>query len=108
VRVVVPVDQQRLTVPRPRDGIDVARHAQPRFGHHAAGNIHDDYPKEWQARPIAEALKRYGMILVDNGSDWYVSGASDPRFDDDVLHELDVIHGSDLGVVDTSSLINGP
>jgi hypothetical protein len=61
-----------------------------------------------QARPIAEALKRYGMILADNGSDWYISGASDPRFDDDVLHELDVIHGSDLEVVDTSGLVNGP
>jgi hypothetical protein len=61
-----------------------------------------------QARPIAEALKRYGMILADNGSDWYISGASDPRFDDDVLHELDVIHGSDLEAVDTSSLVNGP
>ena len=61
-----------------------------------------------QARVIADALKRYGMILADNGSDWYVSGASDPRFDDDVLHELDVITGSDLEVVDTSGLVNGP
>jgi hypothetical protein len=61
-----------------------------------------------QARPIAEALKRYGMILADNGSDWFISGASDPRFDDVVLHELDVVHGSDLEVVDTSSLVNGP
>ena len=61
-----------------------------------------------QARPIAEALKRYGMILADNGSDWFISGASDPRFDNDVLHELDVIHGSDLEVVDTDGLVNGP
>jgi hypothetical protein len=61
-----------------------------------------------QARPIAEALKRYGMILADNGSDWFISGASDPRIDDDVPHELDVIHGSDLEAVDTSSLVNGP
>ena len=36
------------------------------------------------ARVIAEALKRYGMILADNGSPWYISGMSDPRFDDDV------------------------
>jgi hypothetical protein len=36
------------------------------------------------------------------------SGASDPRFDDGVLHELDVIHGTDLEVVDTSSPVNGP
>jgi hypothetical protein len=61
-----------------------------------------------QARVIAEALKRYGMILADNGSDWYVTGASDPHFDDDVLHQLDVIKGSDLEVVDTSGLVNGP
>ena len=47
-----------------------------------------------QARVIAEALKHYGMILADNGSPWYVTGASDPRFDDDVLHQLDVIKGS--------------
>ena len=46
------------------------------------------------ARVIAEALKRYGMILADNGSPWYISGMSDPRFDDDVLHELDVITGA--------------
>jgi hypothetical protein len=61
-----------------------------------------------QARPIAVALQRYGMILADNGSDWYISGSSDPFFDDDVLHELDVIHGSDLEVVDTTGLVNGP
>jgi hypothetical protein len=61
-----------------------------------------------QARVIAEALKRYGMILADNASPWYVSGASDPRFNDDVLHELDVITGRDLEVVDTTGLVNGP
>jgi hypothetical protein len=48
------------------------------------------------------------MSLADNGSPWYISGQSDPRFDDDVLHELDVITGRDLEVVDTSGLVNGP
>jgi hypothetical protein len=61
-----------------------------------------------QAKVIADALKRYGMILADNGSPWYVSGASDLRFDDAVLHELDVVTGRDLQVVDTSGLVNGP
>jgi len=61
-----------------------------------------------QARVIAEALKRYGMILADNGSPWYVSGMSDPRFDDDVLHELDDITGRDLEVVDTTGLVSTP
>ncbi len=60
------------------------------------------------ARVIAEALKRYGMILADNGSPWYITGVSDPRFDGDVLRELDVITGRDLEVVDTSGLVNGP
>ena len=60
------------------------------------------------ARVIAVALQRYGMILADNGSPWYVSGMSDPRFDDDVLHELDRFTGADLEVVDTSGLVNGP
>jgi hypothetical protein len=61
-----------------------------------------------QARVIAVALQRYGMILADNGSPWYISGTSHPDFDDDVLHELDVITGRHLEVVDTSGLVNGP
>ena len=48
------------------------------------------------------------MILADNGSPWYITGASDPRFDDDELHQLDVIKGRDFEVVDTSGLVNGP
>jgi hypothetical protein len=60
------------------------------------------------ARVIAVALQRYGMILADNGSPWYVSGMSDPRFHDDVLHELDRFTGADLEVVDTTGLVNGP
>lgn len=59
------------------------------------------------ARVIAVALQRYGMILADNGSPWYISGMSDSRFDDDVLHELDVITGHDLEVVDTNGFVNG-
>ena len=36
------------------------------------------------------------MILADNGSGWYVSGASDPRFDDDALHQLGRVKGQRL------------
>jgi hypothetical protein len=60
------------------------------------------------ARVIAVALQRYGMILADNGSPWYVSGMSDPRFDDDILHELDRFTGADVEVVDATGLVNGP
>ena len=50
------------------------------------------------------ALKRYGMILADNGSSWYVTGAPDPRWTNDDLHTLGRVPGSDFEVVDTRSL----
>jgi hypothetical protein len=58
----------------------------------------------YQARVVAVALKRYGLILADNGSPWYISGAPNPRWSDDALHQLDRLHGRDFEVVDTSSL----
>ena len=57
-----------------------------------------------QARVVLEALKRYGMILADNGSPWYISGAPDPRWSNDDLHSLGRVRGSDFEVVDTSHL----
>jgi hypothetical protein len=65
----------------------------------------DGYPR--QARVLLRALQRYGMILADNGSPWYVTGAPDPRWDDDALHTLHGITGADFEVVDTSRLRNG-
>ena len=60
-----------------------------------------------QSRVILTALKRYGMILADNGSAYYVSGAPDPRWDDDDLHDLHGITGSMFEVVNTSGFVNG-
>jgi hypothetical protein len=57
-----------------------------------------------QTRPIVLALQRYGMILADNGSPWFLSGVPDPRWDNDVLRELRTLHGTDFEAVDTSSL----
>jgi hypothetical protein len=57
-----------------------------------------------QARIVAEALKRYGLILADNGSPWFISGAPDKRWNDDALHQLDRLTGRDFQVVDTHSL----
>jgi hypothetical protein len=57
-----------------------------------------------QARIVLQALKTYGMILADNGSNWYISGAPDPHWSNDALHSLGGITGSDFEVVDTSSL----
>jgi histidinol phosphatase-like enzyme len=60
-----------------------------------------------QARIIAIAMQRYGIIVADNGTEWYVQGASNWHFNDDALHQLDRIQRHDFVVVDTSNLRNG-
>jgi hypothetical protein len=57
-----------------------------------------------QARIVAQAMKTYGMIVADNGSNWYVTGAPSPDWSNDQLHALGALHGSDFEVVDTSKL----
>ena len=52
-----------------------------------------------EGRTIAEALKRYGMIVADNGSNWYFSGSSDVRWNDESLNQLKRIPGSAFQVV---------
>jgi hypothetical protein len=54
-----------------------------------------------QARVIAEAMQRYGLIVADNGSNWFFQGAPDPRWDDDDLGQLKAIPGTAFDVVDT-------
>jgi hypothetical protein len=57
-----------------------------------------------QSRAVLTALKRYGMILADNGSSWYLSGAPSAGWDNDDLHALHRVTGKSFEVVDTSSL----
>jgi hypothetical protein len=45
------------------------------------------------------ALKKYGMIVADNGSDWFLSGAPDARWNDAELNTLKTVHGRDFEVV---------
>lgn len=57
---------------------------------------------------ILRALQTYGMILADNGSPWFLSGAPDDGWDNDVLAELRRVVGSDFEAVDVSSLMIDP
>ncbi len=57
-----------------------------------------------QAQIVLRALKRYGMIMADNGSDWYISGAPNENWDNDQLHELGDVLGRNFVVVDTRAL----
>jgi hypothetical protein len=61
-----------------------------------------------QARVVLLALKRYGMIVADNGSSGYITGAPSPSWNDDALHTLHLVPGSALEVVDTTTLTGTP
>jgi PKD repeat protein len=60
------------------------------------------YP--YQARVVLDALKKYGMILCDNGGAWFITGTPDDRWDNDALHTLTRVKGSDFEAVDSTSL----
>ena len=57
---------------------------------------------------ILTALKQYGMILADNGSSWFISGAPDEGWDNSDLHALTTIAGSNFEVVDATVLMVNP
>jgi hypothetical protein len=60
-----------------------------------------------EARVILVALKKYGMIVADNGSNWYITGAADPRWNDNDLNQLKTVPGSAFEVVDTGPVHPG-
>ena len=73
-----------------------------RFRLKASFNV-STYPPAMQV--ILNAMKTYGIILADNGSNWYVSGSPDHRWDNDMLHLLDDLTGNDFEAVDESGLM---
>jgi hypothetical protein len=58
-----------------------------------------------QNQIILTALKKYGMMIADNGSAWYISGAPDSRWNDSDLHNLDQVTGADFEVVDVTPMM---
>jgi hypothetical protein len=62
-------------------------------------------PYHGEALVILQALKTYGMIVADNGSNWYISGASDARWDDTDLNQLKLVPGGAFEVVDTGETL---
>jgi len=59
-----------------------------------------------QAQVVLKALKKYGMILADNGGDWFISGAPDGRWDMEQLATIKRVTGKDLEVVDTGPIVH--
>jgi Ca2+-binding RTX toxin-like protein len=79
------------------------------FGMHlrlkASFQIPSNLPVE--DKVILNTLKQYGMILADNGSDFYISGSPSSKWNNDHLHALSQVHGSDFEVVDNDRIIPG-
>jgi len=71
-----------------------------------ASFVISSYPSNMQV--ILQAMKTYGIVLADNGSDWYIGGVPDSHWNNDTLHLLDNITGSDFEAVDTSTLMIDP
>jgi len=61
-----------------------------------------------QSQVVLDALKKYGMILSDNGGNWFISGVPDERWDNDDINDLKQLKGSDFEAVDESSLMINP
>lgn len=57
------------------------------------------------AQVILRALKKYGMIVADNGSNWYASGTADARWNDTELNTLKALRGSDFEVVKMGTVV---
>ena len=59
-----------------------------------------------QALVVLRALKRYGLIVADNGSSWYITGAPDPRWNDEDLNQLKTVPGSAFQAVRTGPILH--
>ena len=108
LRFTAPETRNRYVYPARHEASDITSPAYPAMGLRVRLKASVDishFPR--QSRVLLTALKRYGMILADNGSPWYVTGSPNKDWNDDDLHELHQISGSDFEVVDTSSLRNG-
>jgi hypothetical protein len=60
-----------------------------------------------EVRVILEALKRYGLIVADNGSPWFITGAPSPQWNEESLNELKNVPGSAFEAVETGPIRHG-
>ena len=109
IRFTAPQTRNAYVWPARHDASSLAGIEYPPMGQRfrlEAGYDISKYSPEIQV--ILTAFKEYGLILADNGASWYVSGAPDPRWDNDVLRELRDVPGSAFEAVDVSSLMVDP
>lgn len=109
IRFTAPQTQQYHVWPARHDASNLTGSQYPPMGQRF--RLRADYDISGfspQVQVILRAMKKYGLILADNGSSWYISGAPDGRWNNDMLHQLDAVVGSDFVAVDESSLMVDP
>jgi hypothetical protein len=109
LRVTAPATQRAYVWPARHFASDLTSPSYPPMGQRfrlRAGFPVDDFSPPVQV--ILRALQRYGLVLADNGSPWYISGAPDERWDNEVLHELAQVKGRDFEAVDATALQLAP
>jgi len=105
LRFTAPRTRRRYVYPARHFASDSTDRGLPAMGQRfrlKAGYPIRRFPR--QARVVLRALKRYGMIVADNGSPWFVSGAPHRRWDNGQLHTLHDVPGSAFEAVDTRPL----
>jgi hypothetical protein len=105
IRFTVPQTRREFVWPARHYASSLTGTQYPRMGERfrlkASFNI-APYPADVQV--ILRAMKKFGIILADNGSAWYISGKPDPRWNDDNLHTLSQLLGSNFEAVDATVL----
>ncbi|MEU5527774.1 hypothetical protein ABZ744_12620 [Micromonospora chersina] len=106
IRVTVPRTRTGWTWPATHSASSATDPALPQLGQRLRLKRSVDLSRlPRQARIVAEAMQRYGLLVADHGSAWFLSGAPDPRWDNDALHALGGLRGSDFEVVDAAGLM---
>jgi hypothetical protein len=102
IRVTVSRTRAAYVWPARHQASDDRDPSRPRMGERLRLKASVDisgFPR--QARRVARAMKTYGVIVADNGSDWSISGVPSRKWSNEQLHALDVLSGRDFEVVDT-------
>jgi hypothetical protein len=105
IRFTVPQSRREFVWPARHYASSLTGTQYPRMGERFRLKASFDispYPADVQV--ILRAMKKYGIILADNGSAWYISGKPDPRWNDDNLHTLSQLAGSNFEAVDATVL----
>ncbi|GAB4503215.1 MAG: hypothetical protein Fur0043_02070 [Anaerolineales bacterium] len=109
IRFTAPQTQSAHVWPARHDASELTGTTYPPMGQRFRLKADFDFTRfAPQTQVILRAMQTYGIILADNGLAWYISGVPDERWDNDILHELSQVTGTDFEAVDVSSLMVDP